>query len=347
MVVTPRARLTGVMEWAVTLLVVLAVAFDVSNGFHDSSNVTAALVGTGAASPAAAVTLSAVFNLLGPVLAGTAVADTVGGIVVVEPSGTLGVLVAAVAAALTWNLLTWWRGLPSSSSHALVGGLVGAGVVEGGLQAVNWGGLEGVHPVGVLGVLAALAISPLVGAVAGWVAELAGRRALRRANRRVERPIRRAEWPMAAALAFAHGANDAQKTMGVITLALLVSGGVSTFAVPLWVKVVCAAALTFGSALGGWRIARTVGRGIYRIRPMDGLASQGSSAFVIGTAAAVGAPVSTTHVVASSVVGVGTARRWRHVRWPVVREILLAWVVTLPASAVLGALGGLVVKGVS
>ena len=347
MVAGAGRRFTGGMQWVLALVVLLAVAFDVSNGFHDSSNVTAALVGTGAATPLAAVTLSAVFNLLGPVLAGTAVADTVGGIVKVEPSGTLGVLVAAVAAALTWNLLTWWRGLPSSSSHALVGGLVGAAVVGGGVQTVNWGGLDGIHPVGVLGVLAGLALSPAVGALAGWMAELAGRRALRRARKAVERPIRRAEWPMAAALAFAHGTNDAQKTMGVITLALLVSGTVATFTVPLWVKLVCAGALTFGSALGGWRIARTVGRGIYRIRPLDGLASQGSSAFVIGAAAVVGAPVSTTHVVASSVVGVGTARRWRHVRWPVVREILLAWVVTLPASATLGAMGGVVVKVVS
>ena len=347
MVVGAPGGFTEAMQWAVAVLVVLAVAFDVSNGFHDSSNVTAALVGTGAATPLAAVTLSAVFNLLGPVVAGTAVADTVGGIVKVEPSGTLGVLVAAVTAALTWNLLTWWWGLPSSSSHALVGGLVGAAAVGGGVQAVNWGGLSSLHPSGVLGVLAGLALSPVVGVVGGLAAELAGRRALRRASRAVERPVRRAEWPMAAALAFAHGTNDAQKTMGVITLALLVSGGVSTFAVPLWVKALCAGALTFGSALGGWRIARTVGRGIYRIRPLDGLASQGSSAFVIGAAAAVGAPVSTTHVVASSVVGVGTARRWRHVRWPVVREILLAWVVTLPVSAVLGAVGGLVVKGVT
>jgi PiT family inorganic phosphate transporter len=307
--------------------------------------VTAALVATGAATPAAAVTLSAVFNLLGPVLAGTAVADTVGGIVTVEPGGTVAVLVAALSAALTWNLLTWWRGLPSSSSHALVGGLVGAAIVGSGPGAVNWGGLEGLRPVGVLGVLAGLALSPVLGVLAGWVLEAASRRGLRRARRRVQRPVRRAEWGTASALAFAHGTNDAQKTMGLITLALLVSGVLPAFEVPLWVKVACAVALTFGSALGGWRIARTIGRGIYRIRPLDGLVSQGSSAVVIGASAVLGAPVSTTHVVSSSVVGVGTAQRWRHVRWPVVREILLAWVVTLPVCLGLGALGGLVVRG--
>jgi inorganic phosphate transporter, PiT family len=318
-------------------VVVLAVAFDVSNGFHDSSNVIAVLVATGAARPGAAVALSATFNLLGPIVAGTAVADTVGGIVTIGPTQTIEVLLAAIIAGLTWNILTWWRGLPSSSSHALVGGLIGAGLVTAGPAAIRWGGLEGFRPSGVSGVLVGLAISPMLGALAGLVGTGATRRALRRADRRVERPIRRGEWVTAAALAFAHGTNDAQKMMGVITLALLAGGLVPSFVVPLWVKIVCALALTVGSGLGGWRVVRTIGRGIYRIRPLDGLVSQSSSALVIGAAALVGAPVSTTHVVASSIVGVGAARRRRHVRWPVVREILLAWVVTLPASAAIAA----------
>jgi PiT family inorganic phosphate transporter len=153
----------------------------------------------------------------------------------------------------------------------------------------------------------------------------------------VTRPILRGEWVTSSALAFAHGTNDAQKTMGLITVALVATGTIPSFVVPLWVKLVCAIALTAGTALGGWRIVRTLGRGIYRIRPLDGLVSQGSSTLVIGGAAALGAPVSTTHVVASSVVGVGTERRSRHVRWAVVREIGLAWLVTLPACAGLGA----------
>jgi len=176
-----------------------------------------------------------------------------------------------------------------------------------------------------------LAISPLLGGFVGALAELAARRGLRRARRRMERPILRGEWVTAAGLAFAHGTNDAQKTMGVIAAALVASGVVSSFTVPLWVKVACATALTVGSALGGWRIVRTIGRGIFRMGPLDGLVSQGSSAGVIGVAAFLGAPVSTTHVVASSVVGLGAARRRRHVRWPVVREILLAWLVTVPS----------------
>lgn len=322
---------------ALVLVVLLALAFDLTNGFHDSSNSVAAPVATGAMRPSQAVTLAAVFTLLGPILAGTAVADTVGGLITVGTEDILGILTAALLAAVAWNLLTWRFGLPSSSSHALVGGLVGATLVAGGATAVNWGGFDGWRPVGVLGVLVALAISPLLGGLAGWAMEAGARRSLRRADRRVTRPILRGQWATAAALSFAHGTNDAQKTMGLITLALLAAGTLPSFAVPLWVKVVCAAAMTVGTALGGWRIVRTLGRGIYRIRPLDGLASQGSSTLVIGGAAALGAPVSTTHVVASSVVGVGAARRHRHVRWPVVREILLAWVVTLPATAVIAA----------
>lgn len=324
------------------VVVVLAVAFDVTNGFHDSSNSVAAPVATRAMRPGTAVALAAVFTLLGPILAGTAVADTVGGLIDVGAGQTLRILAASLVAGLTWNLATWWWGLPSSSSHALVGGLVGAGVTVGGLGAVRWGGVDGWRPVGVAGVLAVLAVSPVLGALAGWVGGLVAGRALRRARRGVTRPIRRGEWVTSSALAFAHGTNDAQKTMGLITLALVATGSISTFVVPLWVKLVCAGALTLGTALGGWRIVRTLGRGIYRIRPVDGLMSQTSSALVIGGAAAFGAPVSTTHVVASSVVGVGAQRRWRHVRWPVVREIGLAWVVTLPACAAVGAVVALV-----
>lgn len=322
---------------AVVLVVLLALAFDLSNGFHDSSNAIAAPVATGAMRPGQAVTVSAVFNMLGPIVVGTAVADTVGGILDVAPALMLGVLACALLAALAWNVMTWWKGLPSSSSHALVGALVGAGLVAGGTDAVVWGGMHGPRPYGVIGVLIGLAISPVLGAVAGWSGEAVARRALRRARRRVERPILRGEWVTSAALAFSHGANDAQKTMGVLTAALLAAGVISTFTVPLWVKVACAAALTLGSALGGWRIVRTLGRGIYRLRPLDGLVSQASSAGVIGGAALLGAPVSTTHVVASSVVGVGAARQLRHVRWPVVREILGAWVITMPGCAVMGA----------
>ncbi|MEU7788911.1 inorganic phosphate transporter [Amycolatopsis sp. NPDC049159] len=323
------------MSAAVALAVAVAITlvFDFTNGFHDSANSVAALVATRAATPGAALLLAAACHVAGPLLAGTTVADTVGGVVRLPAADVLPAVGAAVTAGIAWNLLTWWRGLPSSSSHALVGGLVGAS----GFAGVRWGGVDGLHVTGVLGVLAGLALSPLLGAGLGAAADRVARRALRRARRRVDVAIRRAEWVTAGALAFSHGANDAQKSMGVITLLLVATGHLGAFAVPLWVKLAAASALTLGTASGGWRVVKTVGRGIYRMRPVDGLATQGGSAAVILAAAGVGAPVSTTHVVAASVVGAGASRHARHVRWSVVGEICSAWLVTLPACAVLGA----------
>jgi len=326
------------------LVILLGIAFDVSNGFHDSSNAIAALVATRAARPGPAVVLASVFTILGPVLVATAVADTVGGLLDVDPQETMAVLLSALVAGLLWNIATWYRGLPSSSSHALVGGLVGAGLVVAGPSAIVWGGFNGVFPYGVLGVLVGLAVSPLLGAAVAWIAAMAATRATRRASRQLRSPVLRGEWVTAATLSFAHGANDAQKTMGLLTLALVAGGVIPEFVVPLWVKLACGLALTVGTALGGWRIVRTIGRRIYRLRPLDGLVSSGSSSVIIGLASAVGAPVSTTHVVSSSVVGVGASRRRRHVGWVVVRDILLAWVVTLPGCALLGAVVCAVVR---
>lgn len=326
------------MNWLLIAAITMAVVFAVTNGFHDSSNAIAALVATRVARPGQAVVLVAVFHVVGPVVLGTAVADTVGGIVRVGHQATLVVVGAAVSSAVAWNVLTWWRGLPSSSSHALVGGLVGAAVFEAGGGAVRWGGMNGIQPVGVFGVLIVLAVSPVLGFVAGLLLEVLARRLLRRARTSIDVLLRRGEWVTGAALAFSHGANDASKTSGIITLLLVAQGQIPAFDVPIWVKLVAAVALTAGTAFGGWRIVRTIGTGIYRIRPLDGLISQGGSAAIILGLAVVGGPVSTTHVVASSVAGVGSGRRWRHVRWAVVREILLAWVVTLPATAALGAI---------
>lgn len=319
------------------LVVVLALSFDLTNGFHDSANAVAALVSTRAATPGAALLVASTGHVLGPLLAGTAVADTVGGVVSLPHDRTLSAVGAAVTAAILWNLLTWWRGLPSSSSHALVGGLAGAGIAAAGWRGVHWGGFARGLPTGVLGVLVALAVSPVLGAVAGFVLTKVSSLVTAHARRGLDRSIRRTEWATAFALAYSHGANDAQKTMGVITLLLVSTGHLSVFAVPLWVKIASSACLVIGTALGGWRIVRTLGRGIYRLRPIDGLVSQSSSAAVIFTAAALGAPVSTTHVVASSVAGVGIARRSHHVHWHVVGEMATAWIVTLPAAALAGA----------
>ncbi|MFR9730070.1 inorganic phosphate transporter [Saccharopolyspora sp. MS10] len=320
------------------LVIALALVFDLTNGFHDSSNAVAAPVATRSLRPGPAVLLVGCAQLAGALLVGMAVADTVGGVVSLPRELVLGSVGAALTSAILWNLVTWWWGLPSSSSHALVGALVGACTMTAGASAVHWGGWHGGNVSGVLGVLLGLAVSPLAGAVVSGACARAARVGLRRARRRVDRLVRIGEWGTAAALGFAHGGNDAQKTMGVVTLLLVSAGVLPEFRVPLWVKLAAALALITGTAIGGGRIVRTLGRGIYRMRPLDGLVSQGSSAGVILAAASVGAPVSTTHVVAAGVVGVGAEHRRRRVRWAVVREMASAWLVTMPVTAVAAAL---------
>jgi PiT family inorganic phosphate transporter len=327
------------VDVAFVLAVVAILAFAFTNGFHDAANAIATLVATRGARPGAAIMLAAVCNLVGPLLLGAAVADTIAGIVEVTAAQTVVVVGAALTAAVAWNLLTWWRGLPSSSSHALVGGLVGAAVVEAGAGAVNWGGVGGGHPDGVIGTLVALAISPVLGFGAAWAMERAVRWGLRRATTRANRPVQQAQWLTSGWLAISHGANDAQKAVGVLAVLLLANGTTGSLSAPVWAVLACAAALTLGTALGGWRIVKTIGRRIFRIRPVDGLVSQASSAAVILAASLVGAPASTTQVVSSSVVGVGVGRRrHRHVGWEVVGSVLLAWVTTFPAVALLAAL---------
>ena len=324
------------MSAGLAVAVGLAFAFAVTNGLHDASNAIAALVATRAARPLRAAAMAALFNLLGPLLVGSAVADTIGGIVQVAPAQATAVIGAGLAAAVAWNLVTWWLGLPASSGHALVGGLMGAGIVQGGLDAVRWGGLHGGRPVGIVGTLIALAISPFLGALVALAAIRALRRLGRRATRGWRSPVRAGQWAMSAGLAFSHGANDAQKSVGVIAALLLAAGKVDRLAAPTWAVMACAASLTCGTLVGGWPIVKTVGRRIYRIRPVDGLATEAASAGVILGASLLGAPVSTTQVVASSVVGVGGGRRrWRHINWALVRHIALAWVVTIPTTAAL------------
>jgi PiT family inorganic phosphate transporter len=327
------------VEVAFVLAVVAILAFAFTNGFHDAANAIATLVATRAARPGPAIVLAAACNMLGPLLLGAAVADTIASIVEVTPEQTIPLVGAALTAAVTWNIVTWWKGLPSSSSHALVGGLVGAAIVEAGVSAVNWGGVGGGHPEGVLGALAALAISPVLGFGGAWLMERTALRALRRATARMYRPMLQAQWVTSGWLGFSHGANDAQKAVGVLAVLLLANGSTTSLSAPVWATMSCAAALTVGTALGGWRIVKTIGRRIFRIRPLDGLVSQTSSAAVILAASVIGAPASTTQVVSSSVVGVGVGRRrYRHVGWEVVGSILLAWVTTFPAAALLAAL---------
>lgn len=330
------------------LAVTFALAFAFTNGLHDAANAIATLVATRGAGPGPAIALSAAFNLLGALLVGTAVADTIAGIVTVDLADAVAAIGAGALAAVLWNLLTWWRGLPSSSGHALVGGLVGAALAAGGIEAVRWGGLDGWKPVGVFGVLIALAVSPVLGLAFGVAAIRLSRRALRRATFRVRRPIDWAQWAMSAGLSFSHGANDAQKAMGVVGALLVAGGRLETFAVPLWAMLACGLALTVGTSLGGWRIVQTIGRRIFRLAPLDGFSSQAASTAVIFGSSLAGAPVSTTQVVASSVIGVGGGRRrLAHVRWTVVGSMAFAWLLTLPATAALGAAAFVVWTGIA
>ena len=266
--------------------------------------------------------LATVFNTLGPLLVGAAVADTIGGIVAVDGRAAIEVIAAGLVAAVAWNLLTWRLGLPSSSGHALVGGLVGAALVEGGADAVNWGGLDGLRPVGVIGTALALAVAPVLGALAALVATRALRRALRRATRRWRAPIRAGEWAMSAGLAFSHGANDAQKAVGLLAALLVADGRLASPSARRGPSWHARRALTAGTAIGGWRIVKKVGTR-HLPHPARGGARQpgGVGRRDLRRLARSGRPVSTTQVVASSVVGVGGGRRrWRHVRWAAVRR---------------------------
>ncbi len=319
------------------LVIALAVAFGLTNGVHDAGNAIAAPIVTRALRPQSALALAAACHIAGALTVGTAVAATIAGIVSVPDRDLLAVLGAAALGAVAWSLFTLRLGLPCSSGHCLVGALAGAALADGGGRAVHWGGLVGIRPVGVVGSLLWLVLSSALAVPLAIVTMRGARSAMRRAPRKAVVPVRRGEILTSTTLAFAHGSNDSQKTMGMLALALVASRHLSTFKVPLWVVLVAAFALTIGTSLGGWRVVRTLGRGIYPIHAFEGLVSQGISSAIVLIASLVGAPISTTDVVAPAVVGVGVGERWHHVRWRVVEQIALAWLVTLPMSAALAA----------
>lgn len=330
---------------AVFILVICAIliviAFDFTNGMHDASNMIATLVASRAMTPAQSILLVGSFTFLGPLLGGTAVADTIGGFVDLGKLDALDAVIivsCGMMAAIGWNLLTWRIGLPSSSSHALVGGLIGAVMVGASAGDIHWGvdALLGGQLLGVCKILAALLLSPLLGFAVGFALHRLMRFALRGATPAANRGLRRAQWLTAASLAFAHGTNDAQKGMGIITLMLVLGGMLDDFQVPLWVILVSASSITIGTMLGGWRIVRTVGFGIYKLGPLHGFDTQLASSAVIFGASLFGGPVSTTHVVSTAIMGVGASERPRAVRWTKAREIVVAWLVTIPATALMG-----------
>lgn len=324
--------------------VVVVLLFDFTNGFNDAANVVATVIASNAMTPRQAVIVVGVFEFLGPVLGGTAVANTIGGIVHlsdIDRESALLIVVCGLAGAILWNLLTWWRGIPSSSSHALVGALAGVVSASVGREHVVWGFSDlvskgEVH--GVTKVLLALLISPVIGFGFAFVLHRIVRRQMNRARPSANTWLRRSQFLTAAGLSFSHGANDAQKSMGILTLVLLLGGYIETFAVPFWVMLACASAITAGILSGGWRIVRTLGFAIFKVRPLHALDSQLASTLVVLGASAAGAPVSTTHVVSTSIMGVGAAERPKYVHWDKAREIALTWIITIPGSALMAVL---------
>ncbi|BAJ30128.1 putative low-affinity inorganic phosphate transporter [Kitasatospora setae KM-6054] len=315
------------------LIVVIGVAFffTYTNGFHDSANAIATSVSTRALTPRAALAMAAVMNLAGAFL-GSGVAKTVSKGIIETPTGSKGmaILFSALVGAITWNLVTWYFGLPSSSSHALFGGMVGA-ALAGGIGVV-WHGV-------VDKIIVPMIVSPIVGLVGGFLVMLAILWIFRRANpHRAKRNFRVAQTASAAAMALAHGLQDAQKTMGIVVMALVISGHQTGNGIPIWVKISCATMLSLGTYAGGWRIMRTLGRKIIELDPPQGFAAEATASAVMYTTSFVyAAPISTTHVITSAIMGVGATKRIRAVRWGVAKNIVLGWFITMPAAAIVAA----------
>jgi len=324
-------------DWLVVLIICVALGFDYTNGFHDSANAIATSVSTRALAPRVALALAAVMNVVGALIS-TKVAATVGKGIITPPAGRAGlaVILAALIGAISWNLFTWRFGLPSSSSHALIGGLVGAALAAS--QTVKWGGIW-------QKVVVPMVVSPVVGLAVGYLFMLLLLWTFRRAQvHRAHRRFRYAQVLSAAAVAFGHGSQDAQKTMGVVALTLIISGHLGAHAgIPLWVILAAATAISLGTYSGGWRIMRTVGRRIYALTPTSGFAAQTVGGSVMLAAAQFGLPVSTTHVITASIMGTGATRRLSAVRWGVARQIVTGWVLTLPAAAATAAVAYLIV----
>ncbi len=318
------------------LLVLVALVFGFYNGLHDSSNVVATVISTRAMRPRLALWMAAIANAVGPLVFGVAVAETIGHEVVAGRAVTLPVVYAALLAAILWNIITLKLGIPSSTSHALIGGMVGPVLAGYGTGAILVNGL--------FKVLLSLFLSPILGMIAGYWIIKACLFLTRGASPRVNIWFQRGQILTAATLALSHGTNDAQKTMGVITLGLVATGSLSHFYVPTWVILASAVAIGLGTLLGGWSLIRTLGRGFYQVRPIHGFSAQTASSAVILGAALLGGPVSTTHVVSSAIVGAGSAERVQKVRWGVVNNIVVSWFLTIPAAAALSALLYVIIK---
>ena len=326
--------------WVIWAVVLLALAFDYINGFHDTANAIATSVSTRAIAPKMAVMMAATLNFLGAMIS-TGVAKTIGGDIVTAPEMINGeIIVAALVGAIFWNLLTWWYGIPSSSSHALIGGIIGAVLISVGPEALQAGGIGKIF--------ISLVASPILALVLGYIVMkilllLFGRFSPIILNDR----FRNMQLVSAALMSFSHGSNDAQKAMGIITLTLVASGHLQTLDVPIWVKIACATAMALGTAAGGWKIIATVGSKIFKLESINGFAADLNSAITIFTATLLHLPVSTTHVVSGSIMGVGTAMRVRAVNWSTARSMVFAWFITIPLSAGVSALAYVIIDALA
>jgi len=306
------------------LVVGAALIFDYVNGFHDTANAIATCISTRALSVKAAIIMAAGLNFAGAMIS-TKVASTIGKGIVDPVNVTQMVVLAGIIGAIIWDLITWYYGLPSSSSHAIIGGLMGAVIAHAGTTALHWKGLEKI--------VLALVLSPFVGTTLGFFFMVVMMWCFRnKSPHTLNRGFRRLQILSAAVMAFSHGTADAQKSMGVITLALVSYGYLSTFVVPTWVMIACATAMALGTAAGGWRIIKTVGRDFVKLQPVHGFCVETASAGVILGASAFGLPTSTTHVITSAILGVGLSKRMSAVNWTIAYRILTAWVLTIPAS---------------
>ena len=324
------------VPFTVVLLIVLALVFDFLNGFHDSSNIVATMIASRALSGRQALAITALAEFAGPFLFGVAVATTLGNEVLNDTQIKISVILSALISAILWNLVTWWLGIPSSSSHALVGGLLGAAMIESGMGVIKWAGVGKV--------ILALLISPVIGLIIGYLLMKLVLFLARGASPGINEFFKRSQIVTAVALALSHGTNDAQKTMGVITMGLVASGVLTEFQVPFWVIALSAGAIAVGTWTGGWRLIRTLGSKFFKIRPVHGFTAQIASAGVILAAAVSGGPVSTTQVVSSAIMGIGSAERVSKVNWGVAGELVTAWFLTIPVSAVLAALIGMLLR---
>lgn len=320
------------MEWTliiITIVILLALAFDFINGFHDTANAIATSVSTRALTPRQAILLAASLNFVGA-LTFTGVAKSIGG-GIADPATLehgMQIVTAALISAIAWNLITWWYGLPSSSSHALIGSLVGA--------VISSAGFSGINPAGFTKIFMGLILSPIIAFTGGYIIMMLLKWLFARANpHRINARFRQLQVITAAFQSFTHGTNDAQKAMGIMTFALIAGGFQSDMEIALWVKISAATAMGLGTAVGGWKIIKTLGTKIFKIKPINGFAADFTSASTILTASLTGFPVSTTHTVTSAILGVGAAKRFTSVKWGVAGRIIVTWFITIPITATL------------